>query len=74
MCSKRVEPGRDDRKFLEALHHFTVHNITRRALPARFGSWHSVWKRFWRLSPLGAFDLTGGEASDSPYLGIMLET
>jgi hypothetical protein len=26
--SERGEPGRDDRKFLEALHYFTVHSIT----------------------------------------------
>ncbi len=44
------EPGRDDRKFLEAIHFFTVHNLTWRALPAEYGPWNSVWKRFWRLS------------------------
>ena len=54
--SKRGEPGRNDRKFLEALHYFTVHNITWRALPAEFGNWNSVWKRFWRLSQTGAFE------------------
>src|SRR5215475_4236954 len=54
--SKRGEPGRDDRKFLEALHYFTVHNITWRALPAEFGNWNSVWKRFWRLSQSGVFE------------------
>jgi transposase len=43
--------GRDDLKFLEALHYFVVHNITWRALPERFGHWNSVWKRFWRLRP-----------------------
>jgi transposase len=47
--SRRGDKGRDDRKFLEALHYFTVHNITWRALPAEFGNWNSVWKRFWRL-------------------------
>src|ERR1700680_4777859 len=47
---------RDDRKFLEALHFFTVHNITWRALPAEFGNWNSVWKRFWRLSQRGVFE------------------
>ena len=54
--SKRGEPGHDDRKFLEALHYFTVHNITWRALPAEFGTWNSVWKRFWRLSQTGTFE------------------
>ena len=54
--SKRGEPGRNDRKFLEALHYFTAHNITWRALPAEFGNWNSVWKRFWRLSQTGTFE------------------
>lgn len=54
--SRRGEPGRDDRKFLEALHYFTVHNITWRALPAEYGPWNSVWKRFWRLSRSGVFE------------------
>ena len=36
--SSRGEPGRDDRKFLEAILYFTVHNISWRALPAESGS------------------------------------
>jgi len=55
--SSRGEPGRDDRKFLEAILYFTVHNITWRALPAEFGKWNSVWKRFWRLSRTGVFEM-----------------
>ena len=55
--SSRGEPGRDDRKFLEAILYFTVHNITWRALPAEFGKWNSVWKRFWRLSRAGVFEV-----------------
>jgi transposase len=55
--SRRGEPGRDDRKFLEAILYFTVHNITWRALPAEFGNWNSVWKRFWRLSRAGVFEV-----------------
>ena len=51
------EPRHDDRKFLEAVHYFTVHNITWRALPVEFGNWNSVWKRFWRLSRSGVFDV-----------------
>ena len=55
-CSRRGAKGRNDRRFLEALHYFTVHNITWRALPACFGNWNSVWKRFWRLSRTGVFE------------------
>ncbi len=55
--SARGEPGHNDRKFLEALHYFTVHNVTWRALPAEFGNWNSVWKRFWRLSRSGVFEV-----------------
>ena len=55
--SGRGQPGRDDRKFLEALLYFTVHNVTWRALPAEFGGWNSVWKRFWRLSRAGVFEV-----------------
>jgi transposase len=54
--SRRGDKGRDDRKFLEALHYFVVHNITWRALPREFGNWNSVWKRFWRLSQRGVFE------------------
>ncbi|MGB8525766.1 MAG: transposase [Rhodoplanes sp.] len=56
MRSRRGDKGRDDRKFLEALHYFTVHNITWRALPVEFGHWNSIWKRFWRLSRAGVFE------------------
>jgi transposase len=54
--SRRGDKGRDDKKFLLALHYFVVHNITWRALPAEFGNWNSVWKRFWRLSQAGVFE------------------
>ena len=54
--SRAGELGHDDRKFLEALHFFTVHNITWRALPREYGNWNSVWKRFWRLSRSGTFE------------------
>jgi transposase len=54
--SRRGDKGRNDRRFLEALHYFVVHNITWRALPEKFGHWNSVWKRFWRLSQCGTFE------------------
>ena len=54
--SRSGEPGHNDRKFLEALRYFTVHSITWRALPAEFGNWNSIWKRFWRLSRSGVFE------------------
>ena len=54
--SRRGDKGRNDRRFLEALHYFCVHNITWRALPTQFGNWNSIWKRFWRLSQAGVFE------------------
>ena len=41
--SRRGDKGRNDRRFLEALHFFTLHNITWRALPAEYGKWNTVW-------------------------------
>ncbi len=55
--SRRGAKGRDDRRFLEALPYFAVHNITWRALPAEYGNWNSVGKRFWRLSRSGVFEI-----------------
>lgn len=52
----RGDKGRDDRLFLEAMHFFSVHNISWRVLPERFGKWNSVWKRFDRLSKSGVFE------------------
>lgn len=52
----RGAKAKDDRLFLEALHYFTVHNISWRAQPARFGKWNSIWKRFDRLSKAGVFE------------------
>jgi transposase len=54
--SSRGEPGLDDCLFLEAIHYFTVHSITWRALPSEYGKWNSVWKRFWRLSRSGVLE------------------
>jgi transposase len=53
---RRGRKVRDDRRFLEALHFFTVENVLWRALPERFGPWNSVWKRFDRLSKAGVFE------------------
>jgi transposase len=75
--SRQGEPGRDDRKFLEALHFFTVHSITWRALPAAYGKWNSVWKRFWRLSRSGVFEAFFqllAETSKTAHLVQMLDS
>ena len=53
---RRGAKAKDDRLFLEALHFFSVHNITWRALPERFGHWNTVWRRFHRLSRSGVFE------------------
>ena len=51
----RGAKARNDLLFLDALHYFSVHNITWRALPVRFGHWNTVWKRFSRPSKAGVF-------------------
>lgn len=56
VCPRRGQKGADDRRFLEALHYFTVHNITWRAMPRTFGNWNTIWKRFSRLSHNGTFE------------------
>ena len=66
--SRRGDKGRDDRRFLEALHYFVVHNITWRALPEKFGHWNSVWKQFWRLSRTGITQRTEAAAANSPHI------
>src|SRR5258708_29381242 len=53
---RRGRKAEDDRRFLEALHFFTVENVRWRALPERFGHGNSVWKRFDRLSKAGVFE------------------
>ncbi len=53
---RRGDKGRDDRRFLEALHFFTVQNVTWRALPTEYGPWNTVWRRFSRLSRSGVFE------------------
>jgi transposase len=75
--SRCGEPGHDDRNFLEALHFFTVHNLTWRALPATFGLWNSIWKRFWRLSRSGvmeAFFQLLADTSKTAHLVQMLDS
>lgn len=53
---RRGRKAADDRRFLEALHFFTVENVRWRALPKEFGHWNTVWKRFDRLSKAGVFE------------------
>ena len=51
--SRRGDKGRDDRKFLEALHYFAVHNITWRALPAEFGTLEQRVEAVLAIEPVG---------------------
>ena len=53
---RRGRKAADDRRFLEALHFFTVENVRWRALPKEYGNWNTVWKRFYRLSKAGVFE------------------
>ena len=75
--SRRGDKGRNDRRFLEALPYFVVHNITWRALPVEYGHWNSVWKRFWRLSRTGFFEAffeALAENSETAHLVVMFDS
>ncbi len=75
--SGRGDKGRDDRRFREAMHYFTLNNISWPALPAAFGPWNSVWKRFWRLREAGVFEVffdTLADLSGSAHLVQMFDS
>ena len=75
--SRRGQPARDNRMFLEALHYFTVYNINWRSLQVEFGNWNSIWKRFWRLSRTGVFEAFFqllAETSQSAHLVQMFDS
>ena len=75
--SRRGDKGRNDRRFLEALHYFVIHNITWRALPVEYGHWNSVWKRFWRLSQTGFFEAffeALADNSETAHLVVMFDS
>ena len=74
---RRGAKAKDDRLFLEALHYCTVHNISWRALPERFGNWNSIWRRFDRLSRAGVFEdmmVLLAECSRSAHLVQMFDS
>ncbi len=74
---RRGDKAKDNRRFLEALVYFTVHNVTWRALPAEFGNWNSVWKRFWRLSQSSVFEFffeTLASLSETAHLVQMFDS
>lgn len=52
----RSEKARDHLVFLEAPNFLAMHNVSRRALPERFGNRNSFWKRFDRLSKAAVFE------------------
>ena len=59
------------------MHYFTVNNVAWRALPAEFGNWNSVWKRFWRLREASVFEAffeTLAGLSDTAYLVQMFDS
>jgi transposase len=74
---RRGRKAEDDRRFLEALHFFTVENVRWRALPERFGPWNSVWRRFDRLSKGGVFEAffdALASMSSTPHLVQMFDS
>lgn len=58
--------GRDNRLFLEAVLWLVRAGAPWRDLPAEFGAWNSVWRRFHRWSRKGVFERIFNEMSGEP--------
>jgi len=66
---KEGDPGRsgkDNRLFVEAVLWLTRTGVPWRDLPARFGNWYSVWKRFRRWADKGVFERVFEELAGDP--------
>src|SRR5437660_5962835 len=69
--SRRGDKGRNDRKFLEALHYFVVHNITWRALPEEIRALEQRVEAVLALEPIWNFRSVlrcpGGDERDGAF-------
>ncbi len=66
---KQGDPGRsgeDNRLFVEAVLWLVRTGAPWRDLPARFGKWGSIWKRFRRWALKGVFERLFKALSDDP--------
>ena len=69
VSGKEGYPGRsaaDNRLFLEAVLWVVFTGAPWRDLPADFGNWSSVWKRFRRWALTGVFEVVFEELSANP--------
>jgi transposase len=59
-------PGADNRLFVEAVLWVVRAGTPWRDLPAAFGKWYSVWRRFRRWALKGVFERVFKELSQAP--------
>ena len=74
---KQGDPGRtaeDNRLFVDAILFIAKTGVPWRDLPARFGKWNSVWRRFDRWCELGVWQMLAEQLGEPDLVELQLDS
>ena len=70
----RGRSGDDNRRFLDAVNYVARNGGPWRDLPARYGNWNTVWRRFDRWSRAGVWRRLFGHVQDPDLEWLLLDS